>query len=1338
MTTEQLISHLGRLDVRLWIEGDRLRYSAPRGVLEPELRAELVRRKEEILGFLHVAREAVDSPAPSLEAVPRDQEPPLSFSQQRLWFVAELEPASPAYNLPDAARLRGRLDLAALEASFQEIVRRHEVLRTTFRVVDGEPLQVISPRLRLPLPVVDLKGLPAAVGEWESRRLAAEEAVRLFDLSAGPLIRLTLLRLGKEDHVLLVTMHHIVSDGWSMGIVIRELTALYRVLADGKPVRGDASGFGLPELPVQYADFAHWQRHWLRGEVLETLLAYWRRQLAGPPQVLELPCDRPRPAAMRTSHGAQIPIEVPTALLEALKQRSRERGSTLFMTVLAGFMTLLHRYTGQRDLAVGSPIANRNRAEIEGLVGFFVNTLVLRCEVSGDLSFAELLDRIREVALEAYAHQDLPFEKLVETLAPERDQSRPPLVQVMLGLQDASPEDVELPELVLSHLEVDRRSAMFDLTVILRQEPQQLAGYVEYAADLFDRATIVRLSGQWRVLLEAIAAEPEERISRLPLLAAAERHELLSEWNDTRSDFPRETSISQLFELQVERTPEAVAVVFGTAHDRDPDERLTYRELNRRANRLAHHLRSCGVGRDAGPPEVCVGLCVERSPEMVVAILGILKAGGAYVPLDPSYPSERLAFMLEDTATPVLVIRERLAQRLAIPPPTLSGLRLVSPEGDRPTLSHYSAENPSRAATAENLAYVTYTSGSTGRPKGVSVVHRGVVRLVRGTNYAELSAGEVFLQFAPISFDASTLEIWGALLNGGRLVVFPPHTPSLQELGRTLERHRVTTLWLTAGLFHQVVDENLTELGGVRQLLAGGDVLSARHVRSVLEALAGCTVINGYGPTESTTFTCCSPMRRPGEVDDSVSIGRPIANTRVEVLDRQLRPVGVGIFGELFIGGDGLARGYLNRPELTAVSFVPHPGADLPGERLYRSGDVVRWLPDGRIEFLGRRDAQVKLRGFRIELGEVEMVLASHPGVRQAVVILREEQLVAYAVPAVPDAELDAGGLRSFLGESLPDNMVPAAVVGLDALPLTPNGKVDRAALARRALPASGFVAGALASSRTEPRTPIEAALAAIWAGVLGLEGVGVHDDFFELGGHSLLATRVVSQVRRQLRAELELRTLFEQPTVAGLAGEVTAALRREEGLEAPPIRPVARRGPLPLSFAQERLWFIDRFEPDSALYNIPSVLHLQGRLDVGALARALAEIVRRHEMLRTSFGTEGGRPVERIRPAPALALPVLALDRPEEPHRRAEARRLALSEARRPFDLTRAPLLLRTLLLRLGPQAHSLVLTVHHIAFDGWSVGVFLSELVTLYKAFSTGSPSPLPELRVQYADFA
>ena len=1048
---------------------------------------------------------------------------PASFAQERLWFLDQWEPNSAVYNLASAFRLSGGLDVTALQQALNEIVRRHEVLRTTFAAQDGQPYQVIAPQLTVELPVVDLQGLPAAQREIEARRLAREEIVRPFDLARGPLFRALLLRLDTEEHLLTVGTHHIVSDGWSDGILFRELEALYEAYHNGQ-------SSPLAELPIQYADFAEWQREWLRGKVLERQLSYWREQLGGAPPSLELPTDRPRPS-LQTYRGAGQSLLLPTTLADSLRALSRQERVTLFMTLLAAFQTLLHRYTGQDDVVVGSAIANRNRVEIEELIGFFVNTLVLRTDLSGNPTFRELLARVRDVCLGAYDHQDLPFEKLVAELQPERDPSRQPLFQVLFQMVSFPKGPGKLGDLTLRPLQIRSGTSKFDLLLSVGDRPEGLEAIVVYNTDLFDGDRIERMLGHYKTLLEGIVEAPDAPLGALLMLTAAERRELLVDWNRTQTPYPSERCVHELFEEQMGRSPDATAVVCNS-------EQLTYRQLNERANQLAHHLRGLGVG-----PEVVVGLFAERSLPMVTALLAILKAGGAYLPLDVGYPKERLAFMLQDASVSHLLCQEEL-----LPSLPRTDAQVLHLEKVWEVVGDESQANVRSGAGADNLAYVMYTSGSTGRPKGVSVVHRAIVRLVKETNYVQLAPSDVILHAAPVSFDASTFEIWGPLLNGAQLVVLAEPKPSLEALAAALERHQVTTLWLTAGLFHQMVEHQIDGLKPLRQLLAGGDVLSPEHVKRVLQRLP-CMLVNGYGPTESTTFTCCNPMTDPNEVGASVSIGRPISNTHVYILDRYRQPVPVGVRGELYIGGDGLARGYLNRPGLTAESFVPNPFGEEPGARLYRTGDLTSYLPNGKIEFLGRIDDQVKIRGFRVEPGEVEALLGQHAAIVEAVVVVRQNEqdgasstlgadkrLVAYFVPAA-DREPTTQELRAFLKQQLPDYMVPSALVRLDAFPLTPNGKIDRAAL-----PAPDWTRRDVVEAYVAPRTAVEESIARIWADVLGLERVGVHDSFFGLGGHSLLATQVMSRIAGVFQVQLPLRALFEAPTVAELSKVLIAS----------------------------------------------------------------------------------------------------------------------------------------------------------------------------------------------------
>ncbi|MFB2922784.1 amino acid adenylation domain-containing protein [Aerosakkonema sp. BLCC-F2] len=1048
-----------------------------------------------------------------LVPIPRPEPIPLSFAQARLWFLDQLQPDSAFYNIPLALRLNGMLNIAALENSINEIIRRHEALRTNFTAVEGQPVQVIASTRNCQLQVVNLLHLPETDREIEAQQLALAEANRPFNLEREPLLRGTLLQLGETEYVLLLTMHHIISDGWSLGVFVKELTEFYTAFCCGKSP-------SLPELPIQYADFALWQRQWLTGERVEIELNYWQQQLLDAPALLELPTDRPR-RSIQTFRGAHQSFTISQDLSFALVGYSKRTGVTLFMLLLAAFQTLLYRYTGQDDIVVGTPVGGRNQQEIEGLIGFFVNTLVLRADLSGNPTFEQLLNRIREVALGAYAHQNLPFEQLVEALHPTRDLSYTPLFQVMFAFDDASVPSFELPELRVSSYPVEIGTAKFDLTLSMENTASGLMGVWEYNTDLFDGATIARMTGHFQTLLEAIAINPQQKISELPLLTEAERHQLLVEWNNTGAEYPQDRCIHQLFEEQVERSPDAVAVVFE-------GKQLTYQELNTRANQLAHYLQALGV-----KPEVLVGICIERSLEMIVGLLGILKAGGAYVPIDPAYPSKRIAYMLDDSQLAVLLTQQKLVASL--PKHQAQVICLDSDWGE----IYKESELPTTStATAENLAYVIYTSGSTGHPKGVEVVHRGVNRLLFGINYVHLDATQRFLQIAPISFDASTFEIWGALLHGATCVLFPGNIPTAKSLSHELYKHGITILWLTAALFNAIVNDDPQTLSAIKQLLIGGEALSVPHVRKALSTLPLSQIINGYGPTESTTFTCCYAIPKQLETTlESIPIGRPIANTQIYILDKHLQAVPAGVSGEIYIGGDGLARGYLNRPELTKEKFIASP---FDNSKLYKTGDLARYLPDGNIEYLGRIDNQVKIRGFRIELGEIEAAIAQHPAIKETVVIARDfatdnKQLVAYIVPH-QEKTPTINELRHFLKQQLPDYMIPNAFVVLETLPLTPNGKVDR-----KSLPLPDINSLIQKADFVAPGTPTEKLVASIWAEVLRVEKVGINDNFFELGGHSLLATKLIAQVKEIFLVEVPLSKFFEFPNVASLSSYIDA-----------------------------------------------------------------------------------------------------------------------------------------------------------------------------------------------------
>jgi len=1255
----------------------------------------------------------------ALPSIPRRAEggtAPLLFAQQRLWFLDQLQPDSSAYNLPSPVRFSGELRVEALERTLNEIVRRHEALRTTFQLVDGVPAQLIAEPRHIALPLIDLSAEPEP--ERRARELAAADARRAFDLVRGPLLRASLLRLAADEHLLLFTIHHIVSDGWSAGVLVREVAALYEAFSRDEPSP-------LPELAVQYADYAVWQREWLQGEALETQLSYWRKQLGGYPQPLSLPADRARSSAQSREAG-NVSLPLSPELVSRLRELSRREGCTLFMTLLAGFQLLLARYTGQEDVVVGTPTAGRVRPELEPLIGFFINTLALRTDLGGNPSFAELMARAKQVALGAQAHQEVPFERVVEELRTGHGGADQPFFDVMFALQNAPTDLLRLEGLTLSAPPAENREAKFDLSVSAVELPGGgLRLACEYAAALYEEATARRLLGHYARLLEGAAEDPSAAAWDLPLMSEEERRRVVSEWNRTRREYERGVTLHGLFERQAAATPDAVALVYE-------DERLTYRELNVRANRLARHLQRLGVGTDA-----VVGILLERSTEMIVSLFAVLKAGGAYMPLDPEYPADRLGMMLEDSGASVLLTSVELRGRLESLSPGRE-LRVVVPDAESEAVAALDGGELGVAVAPENLAYVIYTSGSTGRPKGVMSQHLGICnRLFWMQEAYRLDASDSVMQKTTYSFDVSVWEFFWPLMTGARLVVARPggHRDGAYLAG-LIERERVTTMHFVPSMLQVFLREpGLRErCRSLRRVVCSGEALPVDLQERFFETL-DTELHNLYGPTEASVDVSFWECRK-GSEHRSVPIGRPIANTQLYVLERGGRPSPTGAAGELHIGGVGLARGYLGRPALTAEKFVPDPFSADPGARLYRTGDLARHLADGQIEFLGRIDHQVKVRGFRIELGEIEAVLAEHASVEEALVLAREfgggdKRLVAYVVAAAGSA-VAAGELREHLRGRLPDYMLPSAFVMLDSLPLTPNGKLDRRALPE---PEQARAEGV----HLAPRTPTEEMLCAVFAQVLGVEQVGVEESFFELGGHSLLATQVISRVREAFGVELALREFFKRPTVEGLAAAVDEALRAGTGgSAAPPLTQVERNGGgLPLSFAQQRLWFLDQLEPGNASYNIPLAVKLTGTLNVGALSRTLDEIVRRHEVLRTSFRAEEGRPVQIISEARGARLAVVELDGLTAEERERAARRLASEEARRPFDLSAAPLL-RARLLKLSDEEHVVLFTMHHIVSDGWSLGVLVNEVAALYEAFSRGEESPLPELPIQYADYA
>ena len=1047
---------------------------------------------------------------------------PLSIAQQQLWLLDQLAPGNPAYTISFAIGLEGSLKVALLERSLNEIVRRHEVLRTTFSLVNGKPVQIIAPSLRLSLSVVDYQEYPELERESEVQRLAPQESQQPFNLTQEPLLRAKLVRLGQQEHRLLLTMHHIILDGLSVEVFIQEMAALYKAFLTEK-------ASPLPELSIQYKDFVYWQRQWLQEEQLETQLNYWKQQLEGVPAILQLPTDHPRPA-VQTFRGASQSLELPKTLTDKLKALSRQEGVTLFMLLLAAFQTFLYRYTGQDDIPVGSPIANRNHRELKRLIGCFINTLVLRTNLGGNPSFRELLGRVRQVALGAYAHHDLPFEQLVEALRPQRDVSYNPLFQVSFTFQHA-PQLEEIPGLTLDQLKVESLTSQFDLRLIIETTDRELTTSFEYNTDLFEDATITRMLGHFHNLLEGIVGNPNQSLSDLPLLSEAEQHQQLVVWNDTQAEYPKDFCIHQLFEAQVERTPDATAVVFET-------QQLTYRQLNARANKLANYLQKLGVA-----PEVLVGICVERSLEMVIGLLGVLKAGGAYVPLDPSYPKERLSFMLSDSQALVLLTQQKLVAAL----PEHQAHVVYLDDCQELTASE-SKENLVSEVKPENLAYVIYTSGSTGKPKGTMIPHRGIVNYLSWcTKTYSVADGCGTPVHSSIGFDATITSLFSPLLVGQK-VVLVPEEGEIEALSTLLCSQSNFSLVKITPAHLEMLSQLLpsSEVASqTRALVIGGEALLGKTLLFWHQNVSQTRLINEYGPTETVVGCCVYEVLNQTPLFGAIPIGRPIANTQIYLLNRNLQPVPIGVPGEMYISGDGLARGYLNRPELTAEKFIPNSFSSQPGVLFYKTGDLARYLPNGEIEYLGRIDHQVKIRGFRIELGEIESILSQHPAVREVVVLAREEQpsdkqLVAYIVPGQEQTPTTSE-LRHYLKEQLPEYMVPSVFMLLKVMPLTPNGKVDRPAL-----PAPDSLRPSLATTYEAPRSEMERSIATIWQEVLHLEKVGVNDNFFDLGGHSLLMVQVHNKLRESVNWNLSIIEMFQNPTIKTLVQYVSQKQKKQ------------------------------------------------------------------------------------------------------------------------------------------------------------------------------------------------
>lgn len=1327
MTIIEFVSYLNNLGIKIWLESGHLNYRVPKGVMNPDLKNQLLGRKSEILAFLEEAQTATDCSFEPILSIKRSGDLPLSFAQQRMWFLYQLESQSPFYNEGLQLRVAGVLHVEALQQSLNEIIRRHEILRTTFPAVDGKPLQVIFPSLAMNIPVLDLQGLEAA----EIQQIVTKEARQPFDLSNGPLLRVTLLRLGPESHVLVLIMHHIITDGWSMGIFIQELSSLYQTFTLSSPLL-------LPELPIQYADFAVWQRQWLTEEIQKQQLNYWKQQLAGATPLLELPTDKPRPP-VQTFSGATQKFQIDPNLSKQIKTFSQQSGATLFHTLLAAFVVLMFRYSGQDDICIGSPIANRNRREIESLIGFFVNTLVLRNQIKGNLSFNEFLSQVRQVATSAYTHQDVPFEQVVEALQPERSLSYNPLFQVVFVLENFLLDTLELPDVTLTPQFVERGTSQFDLTLAVWDTKQGLIGSWEYNSDLFEPDTIARMTSHFQTLLAAIIANPHQPIGELPLLSQPERHQLIVEWNDTYTPYPKSKCIHQLFEEQVEKTPNAVAVVYE-------DESLTYQQLNERTNQLAQYLRSLGV-----KPEVLVGICIERSPLMLVGLLGILKAGGAYVPLDPAYPQERLAFMLADAQVSVLLTQKSLVTTL---PPHQARVVCL----DSATFSTI-AENLPHTVTTDNLAYVIYTSGSTGRPKGVQIEHRGLLNLVFWHQQAfAVSSLDRVTQVAGVAFDACGWEIW-PYLTAGASIHFPNDETRLypEQLRDWLLSKAITISFLPTPMAEKILSLNWPANAALRTLLTGGDQLHQYPSTS-----HPFEVVNNYGPTENTVVATSGTVPKRQQAYLPPAIGRAIANTQVYILDSLLQPVPIGVTGELYIGGESLARGYLHRPDLTAERFIRNPfkrnrgasavltvsvvrgaspagkeqvawqGAGDKGEtedqstncdRLYKTGDLVRYQADGNIEFLGRIDNQVKIRGFRIELSEIEAILTQHPQVRDAVVIAREDipgvkSLAAYIIPEL--TQPTSNELRLFLKSKLPNYMIPASFTFLEALPITPNGKVDR-----RTLPVPEFESDE-STGFVSPHTHTQEVLAKIWRDVLLLKQVGIHDNFFELGGDSIISMQIIAKAN-QAGLKLTPKQLFQHQTIAELAtvAGIINSVQSEQNLVTGivPLTPILH-------------WFFEQNLPEPHHFNQSFLLEVPANLQPELLEQALQKLLSHHDALRLRFVQQNGQWQQYNSDASDVSLGIADLSY-LPPAEQLRAIAIRADEAQRTLNLTDGPLM-RVVLFNLGNSPGRLLIVIHHLAVDGISWRILLEDLSEAYKQLEVGKSIQLPAKTTSFKDWA
>jgi len=1298
-------------EVDIILNGDQLQLKVPKEkTIDKEL-LELVKHNKKLiidyLGNRNLRSTIVNNGTYNIKSFDRNvvNRIPLSFSQERLWFIDRLE-GSVQYHIPSVLRLKGELNREALAKTLRTVISRHEVLRTIILEHEGQGYQHILQADSWSLGILEERdnndveaGLPTLISGLISKP---------FDLSCDYVLRADLIKLSEDDHILVVTMHHIASDAWSRSILVKEVVALYEGYASGRPV-------DLPSLEIQYADFALWQREYMQGEILEEKLGYWKEKLNGV-LPLHLPTDYNRPA-IQSSRGATIGFKMDKDLSDHLVSLSHQQGTTLFMTLLAALKVLLHRYSGQEDICVGTPVAGRDQHELEVLIGFFINMLALRSQVRADMSFIELLEDVKSMTLEAYGNQEVPFEKIVDAVIKERDTSRSPLFQVLFSFQN-TPDipELRLGDLSLSSVGQERTTTQFDIAFLIRETSAGIQGTVEYGTDLYNVETVERMISHYINLLGSIIASPENQVGRLGMLSIKEEATLLKEFNATEAAYPKDKSIVALFEEQVQKTPESTAIVFDK-------EQLSYKELNARSNRLARYLQKRGVKAEALVP-----ICVERSLDMVVGILGVLKAGGAYVPIDPNYPQDRISYMLEDTAAQIVLTSKAGNEKLIGTIP----VQAIELDVDKHEIEEENSSNLEVVISPKQLAYVIYTSGSTGQPKGVMIEHGSLVNyLVNSkTHYINEGDGKTgsFIHLS-YTFDASLTAMFMPLITGKNVVIGSKAAGDVFT-DNNLEKYApYDFIKITPSHLDLLPKAFKNNEGGwlTGKLVVGGEALRLSQLESIIKEGIEVEVVNEYGPTEATVGSSVYGFSTTGEhafVQNEVPIGKPISNARIHILSGNNELAPIGVIGEICVGGAGVARGYLNRSELTAEKFIKDPFAKEENSRLYKTGDLGRWLADGNIEYLGRKDDQVKIRGYRMELGEIESVLNQSELVSQGVVLAKEDssggkRLVGYVVP---QGMFDKQAVQDYLDTKLPEYMVPATWVALERLPMTPNGKVDRKALPD---PEGPSASGAYMA----PRSETERMLAGIWQELLEVEKVGMTDDFFDLGGHSLLAIRLISAIRKAFGMELQINEVFNYPTIEGLGAYLDA---QSKVSLVPGIVAGDRPGYIPLSFSQERLWFIDRLE-GSVQYHLPAVLRLKGRLNSGALEQTLRAIINRHEVLRTVIVEHEGQGYQQIKASDDWRLGITEAIAGGEAGLRSYIGGLIT----KPFDLS-GDYMLRAELIKLTEDDHILVVTMHHIASDGWSRSILVKEVTALYEGYAANRPADLPSLAVQYADYS